>query len=527
MKKLLSLILALALCLSIFATIAMAEETKMADKIVVAIGSDPQDLYPCNYNTGDRKYVFKLIYETLFWSPSTDVYEPLLAKSYEVVDDMTWRITLFDNIYDSAGNHITADDVIFSHNYLVGTGYAIRYDYLATKEDGSLNIEKEDDYTLLYHWAKDPSIQLGSLSFILSNSIIFSQKAFEEGNFATNPVGTGRYVVDEFVTGSKVVCSVNENYWQTDPQYRDSFIKTNVKTVELDVIPEAAQQVMALKTGTVDYVMAVAETNLADFQPGGVSSQGMQVISFPSGEWYYLTPNETEGKITANEDFRKAIYYAINNAGVAQGVGSADPMVTFGSPFTVDVDESLFQAETYINTYDLAKSKEYLEKSGYNGETLRLMADNSTNGKTAAQIIQAMLLNAGINVELRIVEANMLPNYCATPDEWELYFTFAMGANTQMSNMNRLTNPDEYGNGMAFGFIADDQLTYHWSQAGGSKTWSKETVKGIIEYIIEKAYYYPVFYATRHSVIGPKIAELVNFPGTVVPNISSFVFNVD
>ncbi len=46
----------------------------------------------------------------------------MLAKSVEKTGEKTYVVTLFDNITDSAGNHITAADAAWSYN----TAMAIR-----------------------------------------------------------------------------------------------------------------------------------------------------------------------------------------------------------------------------------------------------------------------------------------------------------------------------------------------------------------------------------------------------------------
>ena len=53
-----------------------------------------------------------------------------LAKSVEDMGGRCTRVTLYDNIYDSDGNHITADDAIFSYDTMgnaPATSYMIGY----------------------------------------------------------------------------------------------------------------------------------------------------------------------------------------------------------------------------------------------------------------------------------------------------------------------------------------------------------------------------------------------------------------
>lgn len=492
-----------------------------AEKLTVAIGSDPQDLLPCNYNTGDRKYIFRLIYQGLFYVPSNDVYEPLIAKGYTEVDELHWDVEIYDNVYDSKGNHITADDVVYSYDYLQTTGYAVKYNYYES-------IEKIDDYTVRFTWSK-PLTGLGAVDFVLGSTIIFDKDEFEKGNFATDPVGTGRYVVESFTSGSSVVCTLNENYWQADAELAAAeTIQSNVKTVQFDVIAETASQIMALQTGKVDYIVSCPATSVDVFLEGGEYAEDFNVINVDTGMWYYITPNQYEGKIGADKNFRLACYYALDNNMIAKAIGNATALTTIGYEKTLDAPEEWFSEETYINTYDPAKAADYLAQSSYNGEKIRIMGDNSATAKAALTVIQQMLMNVGIDSELVIVEANMLPNYCADTEAWELYFTFGSGATSNIINgLNRILNRDEYGNHMSFGFIGDDDMDALFNEAYSKTGHNDESMTALKDYLLENAYHNWLFTTYNYAVASNRIAEVVFFPGGSQPNFSSFEFYLD
>ncbi|MDR1237198.1 MAG: ABC transporter substrate-binding protein, partial [Propionibacteriaceae bacterium] len=139
-------------------------------KVTIAVDSDPQDMLPYDVNAASKPYIFHNFYEALFDLDNSG-YVPRLAKSWEMTDETHYRVTLYDYIKDSAGNPITADDVVFSTKIKIDSGYAFRYEILD-------KVSKVDDYTVEYTW-KYPVTQVGELEFPWCRTYIVSQKAWE------------------------------------------------------------------------------------------------------------------------------------------------------------------------------------------------------------------------------------------------------------------------------------------------------------------------------------------------------------
>lgn len=149
MKKLIAILLSVALLCGIFAGCSVTESTSTATtaapaavkaenqtdtvttveainglypEVQVAVSADMEDLSPCKPNGTTRSNVFWSIYETLFDLDDNQKLIPNLASGYTVVSDTAWDVTLYENIYDTDGNHITADDVVFDVTWLIEGG---------------------------------------------------------------------------------------------------------------------------------------------------------------------------------------------------------------------------------------------------------------------------------------------------------------------------------------------------------------------------------------------------------------------
>lgn len=468
-------------------------------KITIGLDTDPQDLLPSNYNLGAKPYIYPNIYETLFDLENNE-YVPVLAKGYTVVDDLHYQVELYDYIYDWAGNHITADDVVFATNWLIDTGFAFRYGIFES-------VEKVDDYNLMYTWTK-PVTGVGELEFPWTRTIIFDQEAFESGNFATEPVGTGHYTVSEFVAGSTTVLEANDNYWQTDASLIAPRHAAQVQTIEYDIVAESSQHVIGLQTGTIDFSEKVPLENVADFQDGGEYAAEYDVVTTAGSLLYMLTPNQSEGNIGSDVNFRKAVYYAIDNAAAATATRTTAPALALGTRHFNDYVEAWESEANYITTFDPELAKEYLAKSAYDGETLSLMGYNDETSTTLLTIIQAFLTNVGINVELQVVEPNVINTSWTDPEAWDLVL-YTIGGGSQVGEWNRILNNAELGTGMSVGFVADETLQELYTIAATNDTHNDETMTAVHNHVVEQGYHYPVVTPVLNLIHTSDIADLV------------------
>ncbi len=459
---------------------ANTEETY--DRITIGLSDDPKDLGPGGYGASSFMIVAPNYYETLFDLEDND-YKPILAKDYEQVDDLHWDVHLYDYIKDSNGNPITASDVVFSIQVLQESGHAVKYDYFESAE-------AIDDYTVRFTWTK-PIDSVGALEWPWCRTFIISQKSYEEGNFTSNPIGTGAYKVEEYVAGSKVVLTRNENYWQTD-ELRDPDHRANVDTIQYDVIAETSQHVIALSSDEIQYSQYVPSENVSDFEEGGQYAEGHEVYITQGSSLEVMMGNETEGKITADPNFRMAMWYALDNNAIATAVGTYLPSKAFGTPFFSDYYESWETADgNYHSVMDVEKAKEYLEKTDYNGEKLVLFGMSDEATKTALTMVQSLLLNVGINTEIKTEEGNLFENDMLDPANWDILYKDC-GGGSQVGEWNRFTSYNEFGTDLNMSFFHDDRLQELYETAASLEGHTEEGMTDFVNYVQENGYFYAV-----------------------------------
>lgn len=202
----------------------------IADNLTVGISSDGKTLDPfASFVNWGNAAMSGLIFQHLIINDYdyNTYYE--IAKSIEQVDDTHWRLEIWDCVFDTAGNQITIDDVIWSYQQLIDSGNA-----------GAIpkfeSWTKESDYVAVMNL--NAAFGDGDFEKHFANSSILCQKTYEEvcnGDMTTNPIGSGPYKLAEngYTVGSEIILEVNEDYWAKDLNLNDPFMAQNFKTIYL------------------------------------------------------------------------------------------------------------------------------------------------------------------------------------------------------------------------------------------------------------------------------------------------------
>lgn len=517
MKRLVTLVLAMCMIFTMFASVASAGtilDNGRYEKLVVAIDTDPQDLEGDDVNVGSRYYWIYGVYESLFdfADDSSGALLPMMATGYEEVDGgKSWKVTLNNDIYDWDGNNITSSDVKFCFDWMVERGQAIRFDFFES-------IEPIDDYTFYIHWKNVPPA-IAELEFPLTRTLIFSEKAYNDHNGMTQDAcGTGCYKITSFTPGSKLIMEANDEYWGLNHPELSPRHTATVQTLELDVVAEASTAVIGLEQGTLDVCSYVPISMLDEFETGAQSAN-YKVEIVTQGDYWLMAPNAT----SVNEDLRKAIFYATNNDVLTQAMGgSFAPATTIGTEAFSDYDESLEMTGTYITEYDLELAKQYVASSGYDGRTLTIITSNNEVGSKACQMLQALLLQVGINTTINAVTPDTY-NTITSPahsDEWDIMVQTLGGPN--MVGSWHLIFDNEVNNGITFSMIDDPELQELYEASVADATHDAEHMRATLDYCVEHAYIYPIAKISTGLVYTKDIAQMFYREGYYTPGAATF-----
>ncbi len=436
---------------------AVKAETYLRDSITIATSADGGSFNP--FSRGGFGAVNMCMFQKLINVDSDGNVRLCALKSYEKVDDLTYELELWDCIYDSAGNHITAEDIKWVVDYYVSLGNAGGVHRMES-------IEVSGEYTLTFHC--NAPMGLGDLEKDFGNILVISKAAWDStgaDEMTTKPIGTGAYKLVEYVPGSSFTLEADENFWMkniTDKEWlaANDYVTNyqNVKTIQIEIIQDAASRAIALEMGTVSAVDSLNSADVDNFLANpDLGCKSVTLPVKPPVSWYF---NCSDDSPFADVNLRKAICYALDNAAIAEGLGVPAYEVYGIQPNMYDAPDSWLDGRDYYN-YDLEKAKELVAQSSYDGSPLVLMYGSGTSAFEAACVmIQSQLKEIGVTIELLPAEQTVMKDYRTDTTKWDMIMDTFGGGDYLNATLKRFWTEDSAAtmNGTQVTGIIDTKL---------------------------------------------------------------------
>lgn len=415
------------------------------------------------------------VYETIITLDENKEYTPQVAKTWSVADDgVTCTVEIYDNVYDSAGNHITAADIVWMLELCKEAGLKPCYSKIAS-------VEATGDYTVQIVLTQD---MVGALEAILTATYVVSQTAYEasEDEFATEIVSTAPYKVTEFTAGSTITIEKRDDYWQSEDLINPA-TAANVDKITYHVITEASQAGIALETGELDGFMSLDPNTANQFV--GNDDYGMMATPYINGFQMFFSGDPSRA-IASDVNLRQAICYAIDCEGLITGVfaGYGEKMHDSAANTAVGYLEKWAEEDYY--PYDPEKAKELLAQSNYNGETLVLLAGSSSTVQRLTQMIQGYLAQVGITVELNLADQALLTSIRLDGSQYDMFIN-TVGGDWLADHWSTRYDMNAYATGDACARhdeVLAEMLYETWTQDG----YTEENIDAVHAYIRDNMY---------------------------------------
>ncbi len=345
-----------------------------------------------HYSRGPGYTRMQFIFETLVWKNATS-FIPQLAKEWKYnAGDNSYTFTLQKNVKWHDGTEFSADDVVFTYNYIK------EHPYQWVDSSTVKSVEAIDKYTVKLYLSKlyAPFFQdvVGSQP-ILPKHVWQSVTEPEKFISPQAAIGTGPYLFADYNKElGTYLYKANDNYYLGKP------IAKEIKFVKIS----AQMNPAALKDGSVDSASVPAEV------VDDIKTAGFNVITDPPSWNGKLTINHKKEPMSSKE-FRQALAYAIDRESLVQIVFRGAAVA--GNPGMVPPASIWYNPNVPQYKYDVEKAKQLITGLGYklgngyfvkNGQPLKLSLVAAADYKDLGQFITQALDKVGIKADFQTLE---------------------------------------------------------------------------------------------------------------------------
>ena len=340
---------------------------KTAESLTIGIWNTAGNVTTYTIGNSWNDWVLWLAFDKLVEpSPYVGQAENWLASKVEQVSDdgRIWEITLREGVKWHDGTEFTAEDVAFTFEYY-REGPANRWTHHASAVPRMEGIEILGRYKVRLTSQKP----MPNFDRVTAADVPMIQKAQWENvekprEFTDIGIGTGPYILQDYVADEYYHFKANENYWQGRPL---------VDELRLVMIKDPQTMFTALKTGELD---GAARSLPPELVLQWASDPNIEIAKAPSlwGVWLDIDASQ---KPFHNRDLRHAISLAINPEPMLERVMLG--MGKSGSTGWPHVDSFWTRPEAKV-AFDPSAAMAALDKLGFvdkDGDGMRELPDGS------------------------------------------------------------------------------------------------------------------------------------------------------
>jgi peptide/nickel transport system substrate-binding protein len=316
--------------------------------------------------------------------------EPRLATSWTAKAPDEWTFVIREDVQWHDGSPMTVDDVVATFDRL--TDPAVNSAALSAFR-GILshgNTERIDDTTVTFHLDRG-FVDFPYLVSPFNYNTIILPENYEVGQFTEGGIGTGAFILENYLPNERATFARNPNYWDSNLPYLDG--------VEIIYFDDTPPIVLALQAGEIDvFPLTPFQGSQALFEDPNIT------VLESSSSGYHAVHMRSDEPPFDNKAVRQAVATCMDRPGLVEGLFGGRAAVGNDHAFA-PIYPAAAQATSDVpqrqQDYELAR--QLLADAGFpDGLDVELSTLQFIELPQYAQFIQQMCAPAGIDVTLNV-----------------------------------------------------------------------------------------------------------------------------
>ena len=400
--------------------LASCERGNDISRLNIAVSSEPPTLdVMVNTSLISRIIAVGNIYEKLFVLDGEGKIRTELAESYGITSDgRVLTIRIRDGVPFHDGKIMDAEDVVSSLNrwldrYGTANSFVSGSRFKAIDDD-TIQIESDNSLILFpYLMASAPQ------SAVITEKRIID--SLESGELLTKYIGTGPYKLSSWRSGDRIELSRFDDYKKYGESSSGVWGQKNayIDMLSYQFVPDSVTRRLGLQSGQFDFINDV----MSEDRPVFERDENIYTIEGGESGSIALVFNKKEG-IGTDVDFRKAVSLLLDYDSLLKAC-YGDYGYAVHSDY-MEKEQTLRSVDASENPYkgqNIELAKKFLDRSGYNGKSVRILTSNLSNLDKIAVAMKSDFERVGIESEIESVDWASMIEKRKDSSLWDIYIS--------------------------------------------------------------------------------------------------------
>ena len=371
-------------------------------------------------------------YQLSYWDESYITGDLLSDWEFNTPGVLTMHVrkgVYWQNLPPVNGRELTSADILFHMNRMagLGSGYTapVAY-YVADAWVAQIkSVAAPDNWTVVMTFGtQNPEFIFENMEAPGCDCTIENPEAVQAYTTPGNPeltnwrnaVGTGPFILTDFVDNSSATFVRNPNYWATDERHPANRLPY-VSNLKILIIGNLATAEAAMRAGKIDIMDTIPTNDAVNMKK---TNPTMNEIAVPLGNGLCIDPRDDLAPFT-NLNVRIALQEAINLPQIASQYfgGGCDPsplpltsnfMPGWGYPYS-----TWTAAQQAQYAYSPTNAKALLAAANFpNGFTTDITVDSSAPYQDLIQILQSEFAAINVNMSITLMAHSQFSAFVVT-----------------------------------------------------------------------------------------------------------------